>query len=156
MYFCIIFFGFQDARNDELRACPYTIDKAAPTAPDIPACVCGLPVSRPSFLPPRRVSRQAHCLSTLPVTPATLPRPRSPRESGKMAARTRLPSPLALLLCLCTVSVVRGFYIPGVVPTEYEEGDTLEINVRFSSIGWWVGCEWAGTGGGGYESCSSR
>ena len=76
-----------------------------------------------------------------------------------MAARTRLPSPLALLLCLCTVSVVRGFYIPGVAPTEYEEGDTLEIKVRCSSVGWWVGCEWAGTvfvGGGGYESCSRR
>ena len=41
----------------------------------------------------------------------------------------------------------------------YEEGDTLEIKVRCSSVGWWVGCEWAGTvfvGGGGYESCSSR
>ena len=76
-----------------------------------------------------------------------------------MAARTRLPSPLALLLCLCTVSVVRGFYIPGVAPIEYEEGDMLEIKVRCSSVGWWVGCEWAGTlfvGGGGYESCSSR
>ena len=62
-----------------------------------------------------------------------------------MATRTRLSSPLALLLCLCTVSVVRGFYIPGVAPTEYEEGDTLEIKVRCSSVGWWVGCEWAGT-----------
>ena len=76
-----------------------------------------------------------------------------------MAARTRLPSPLALLLCLCTVSVVSWFYIPGVAPTEYEEGDTLEIKVCCSSVGWWVGCEWAGTvfvRGGGYESCRSR
>ena len=62
-----------------------------------------------------------------------------------LAICTRLPSPLALLLCLCAVSVVRGFYIPGVTPTEYEEGDTLEIKVRCSSVGWWVGCEWAGT-----------
>ena len=46
---------------------------------------------------------------------------------------------------VCTVSVVRGFYIPGVAPTEYEEGDTLEIKVRCSSVGWWVGCKWAGT-----------
>jgi hypothetical protein len=34
------------------------------------------------------------------------------------------------VLCLCVG--VRGFYIPGVAPTEYEEGDKLEIKVMLS------------------------
>ncbi|CAI8043356.1 Transmembrane 9 superfamily member 4 [Geodia barretti] len=37
------------------------------------------------------------------------------------------------VLCLCVG--VRGFYIPGVAPTEYEEGDKLEIKaVKMTSI----------------------
>ena len=37
------------------------------------------------------------------------------------------------VLCLCVG--VRGFYIPGVAPTEYEEGDKLEIKVRLT-VSW--------------------
>ena len=46
-----------------------------------------------------------------------------------MAAATppSLPS-LGLLLCVF-VCACRAFYIPGVAPTEYEEGDKLEIKV---------------------------
>ena len=37
------------------------------------------------------------------------------------------------VLCLCVG--VRGFYIPGVAPTEYEKGDRLEIKVRLT-VSW--------------------
>ena len=55
-----------------------------------------------------------------------------------MASTT--PSLLAVvLLCLC--STVRGFYIPGVAPAEYEEGDRLEIKVNSYLFGTFLSVE---------------
>ena len=48
-----------------------------------------------------------------------------------VAAATRVVCLSALCLCVG----VRGFYIPGVAPTEYEEGDKLEIKVRLT-VSW--------------------
>ena len=54
------------------------------------------------------------------------------KGAAEMAASpaTRLVSSLSLVLLLCLTLTVRAFYIPGVAPTEYDEGDGLEIKVR--------------------------
>ena len=57
------------------------------------------------------------------LPPSSLTRP---YLETAMAAAT--PPSLGLLLCVF-VCACRAFYIPGVAPTEYEEGDKLEIKV---------------------------
>ena len=37
----------------------------------------------------------------------------------------------ALLGSLCLVAVSSGFYLPGVAPTEYADGDVVKIKVRY-------------------------